>query len=53
MTLEVKDNVLTWKHFVHYWYFVCGIHQALVDSLHKGPVMKAFDVLFIVSLDKL
>ena len=23
----------------HYWPFVRGIHQSLVDSLHKGPVM--------------
>ena len=24
----------------HYWSFVRGIHQWLVDSLHKGPVMQ-------------
>ena len=23
----------------HYWPFVMGIHQGLVDSPHKGPVM--------------
>ena len=28
---------------LHYWLFVRGIHQSLVDSPHKGPIMqKAF-----------
>ena len=30
------DDVIKWKHFSHYWPFVRGIHQALVDSPHKG-----------------
>ena len=30
------DDVIKWKHFLHYWPFVQGIHQALVNSPHKG-----------------
>ena len=46
-----------WRHdmemFSHYWPFVRGIHQSLVDSPHKGLVMWSFDVFFLVSLNKL
>ena len=34
----------------HYWPFVRGIHQSLVDSPHKGPVMYSFIVSFVVVL---
>ena len=37
----------------HYWPFVQGIHQSLVDSLHKGPVIHNFAVSFVVSQNKL
>ena len=30
-----------------------GIDQSQVDSPLKGPVMRSFDVLYVVSLDKL
>ena len=30
-----------------------GIHRWPMDSPHKGPVMKSFDVFFVVSLNKL
>ena len=30
------DDVMKWKHFPHYWPFVLGIHQSLVNSQHKG-----------------
>ena len=39
------EGVMTWKHIQHYWPFVRGIHQSLVDSLHKGPVILSFDIL--------
>ena len=43
------DGVITWKCFLHYWPFVWGIHQWLVDSPHKGPVMQHFEVFpFVV-----
>ena len=32
----VHDDVIKWKHIPHYWSFVQGIHQSLVNSLHKG-----------------
>ena len=44
-----QDNMKAW----HYWPFVRGIHQSLVDSPHKGPVMqKAFpydDIILTVA----
>ena len=33
------DDIIKWKWFLHYWPFVKGIHQWLVDSLYKGPVI--------------
>ena len=30
------DDVIKWKHFLHYWPFVQGIHWSLVTSPHKG-----------------
>ena len=38
------DEVMKWKCFPHYWFFMRGIHQWLVDSLRKGPGMQTFDV---------
>ena len=34
------DDVKTWISSLHYWPFVRGIHQWLVDSPHKWPVMQ-------------
>ena len=34
--LLYHDDVIKWKHFSHYWLFVRGIHQSLVNSPHKG-----------------
>ena len=31
-TLFSHDAIIKWKHFPHYWPFVRGIHQSLVDS---------------------
>ena len=49
----IKDDIIIWKCLPDYWPFVRGIHQSLVDSPHKGPVMQRFDVLFVVSLNNL
>ena len=35
------DDIITWKHFPHYWPFVREIHQSLVDSHHKGQWQEA------------
>ena len=45
---------MTWKHLLHYWLFVRGIHQWLLVSTNKGPpVMRGFDVFLVVNLNKL
>ena len=49
----IHDDVMTWKLCPHYWPFVRGIHQSLVDSSNKGPVMQTFGVFFVVCLNKL
>ena len=33
---NIKENIYS----LHHWQFVMAIHQWLVDSAHKGPVMK-------------
>ena len=38
---------------LHYWPFVRGIHQSLVDSPHKGPLMLRFNIFTAASLNKL
>ena len=35
---------MTGKRFQHYWPFVRRIHQSLVDSIHKGQIMRSFDI---------
>ena len=30
-----NDDVIQWKHFPRYWYFVRGIHRSSVNSSHK------------------
>ena len=44
--LDIHDDVIKWKHFPRYWSFVRGIHRSPVNSLHKRPVMRSFDVYF-------
>ena len=46
------DDVIKWKHFPRYWPFVRGIHRWPVNSPHKGPVMRSFDVFFDLRLNK-
>ena len=38
---------MTWKRCPHCWPFLP------VDSAHKGPVLRSFDILFVISLKKL
>ena len=38
LTTEEHQSFSLWTS--HYWPFVRGIHQSLVDSPHKGPVMQ-------------
>ena len=33
---SIRDDLIKWKHFPHYWPFVQGIHRSPVDSPHKG-----------------
>ena len=47
------DDIMMWTHFQHYWPFVLGIHQLLVDSQHKGPIKQSSDGFFVVNLDQL
>ena len=35
------DDVIKWKHFLHYWPFVWGIHRSPVNSPHKGQWCRA------------
>ena len=45
------DDVIKWKHFPCYWTFVRGIYWWLVDSPHKWPVTRSFDVFFDMRLN--
>ena len=45
------DDIMTWRCFPHYWPFVQGIHQLLVDSQHKGPVMQSCFLLTLYVLN--
>ena len=47
-----QDDVIKWKHFLHYWPFMRRIHRSPVDCLHKVSMMRSFDVSFDVSLRK-
>ena len=46
------DDVIKWKHFPCYWPFMRGIHRWPVNSPHKWPVMRRFDVFFDLRLNK-
>ena len=48
----VHDAVIKWKHFPRYWPFVRGIHREPVNSPHKGPVTRSFDVFFDLRQNK-
>ena len=44
-SLMTYDDVMIWKRIPHYWSLV------MVDSLHKGQVIRIFDILFVVILN--
>ena len=46
------DDVIKWKHFPRYWPFVRGIHRSPVNSPHKRPVVRNFDVFSDLRLNK-
>ena len=50
--VESHDDVIKWKHFPRNWPFVRGIHRSPVNSPHKWPVTRSFDVFFYLSLNK-
>ena len=33
---SIHDDIIKWKHFLHYWPFVWGIHRSPVNCPHKG-----------------
>ena len=37
----LHDCIIKWKHFLHEWPFVRGIHRSLVNSPHKGQRHRA------------
>ena len=39
-TMLYMNGMASQTQAPYYWYFVCGIHWWLVDSLQKGPVMQ-------------
>ena len=47
---EVYVGVITWKHFSSYW--PLGLCWSPVDSPHKGPIARNFDVFFDARLTK-
>ena len=52
LPLDVHD-VIAWKYLLHCWLLVRGFHSWPVDSLRLTLVIWAFDVPFVVSLNKL
>ena len=53
MTLMPQDDIITSKCLKITGPLWGEIHQYLVDSPHKGPVMQILNVSFVVSLNKL
>ena len=53
IVLLCQDDVMSWKRFLQYWPFVRGIYLLPIDSPHNGPVLRIFDVSFVVSMERL
>ena len=52
--IALDDDVMPWKRIPPALLsFVRGIHRSLVGSLHDGPIMRSFGVLFILTLKKM
>ena len=49
---QQHDNVIKWKHFLRYWPFSRRIHRSPVNSPHKRPLTRSFDVFFDLRLKK-
>ena len=41
LSTNVHDDIIKWKHFLHYWPFVRGIHRSPVVSPHKSQWRRA------------
>ena len=52
LSTNTHDDVIKWKHFPRHWSFVRGIHRSPVNSPHKGPVTRSFDVFVDLCLNK-
>ena len=37
---DPHEGVVTWKRLPHYWTLLRGISWSLINSIHKGPVMR-------------
>ena len=44
-----NEYAMPWKRFRYYWPFMRGIHQPAVDSRHKEPAIRSFDILWCVT----
>ena len=51
-TGKLYDDVTAWEWFPHYWPFVAGIHQSTVVPPTKRPIMRSFDVFFVICMNK-
>ena len=49
---QYHDDVI-WERYPQYWSYGKGNHRSPVNSPHKGPVTRGFDVSYIASLNKL
>ena len=47
------DDVIKWKHFPRWWPFVRGIHRSPVNSPHKGPLTRSFDIFYLRLIKRL
>ena len=46
-------DVMSMRRFPHYWPLAREIHPSPMDSPHKEPVMRTFDVSFDISMNNL
>ena len=51
--VRCHSYVMTWKHLLHYWPFVRGIHRPPVDPPHEGPVIRSFIFFYVAILSKM
>ena len=48
-SVDDHDDVIKWKLFPCYWPFARGIHRSPVNSPHKGPATRSFDVSLMLT----